>query len=204
MRARASIALLLLGATALMALLLRDFVTQFVAVPVLRVLSLIQLAFGLVPQPLLWILSILLALAVALLSLFRLRERDHEPPRKSGRLSGRVQEIRRLLDHRAEGLFFKRQIARQLGDLTAEALEHTEGIPLDQASDRIRSGNLEAPEQVRAFLQAGLQRVRLRPKGLRARIARMRGQLERGSPLEVDPDGAVAYLEELLEIADER
>lgn len=177
-------------------LLLLDTVRKFIVAPLLPLLQVGQLLFQTIPQALLWTLGLLVAVAIALRSL---AWRARPTPRKGGAViahTGPVQTWVRWFQQQEQGDYFKKRLAHRLGQLAVQALAPYERLTAHQA--RRLLDHLNAPPEVRAYLQAGFEPE---PPALAARfgfLARLRNLMrmrKQRSPLDLDPDEVVQFLE---------
>lgn len=191
------LALVLLLAVPLM-LLLRSFVREAIAVPLLRILWVGQILFQSIPQPLLWALLLTIVLLLAMRSLVRRRKPAQETDRAETVYPGRVRTLTKWLQHIDKGYYFKRRLAQHLVELTAEALAVRERQALGQIRRRLES--LDAPPEIQAYLQAGLKPVSPQPVGFLSKLARRLRLSTQPSPLDLDPERAIQFLEDQMEV----
>ncbi len=142
-----------------------------------------------IPQGAIWLAFVLAAGVVALASIWGGRQREvrrdaNDVPR------GRVYEWLRLVVLAQRHEYSRWRMAQRLMLLLAEAIAARERIELRVARQRIASGNIDAPQQVVAFLRAGADSYRPRQRAL----------LHRGdaSPLDVDLEQVIDAVERLV------
>jgi hypothetical protein len=184
--------LLLLGLGLLLAVLIaaavRGAVRDTVVAPLLLLLWGAQLLLGSLPQALPWGLLVALALVLAVGSLSGLRApafRRRAAPEAAGRTATWLRLIR--LTGRDE--YARWRLAQRLAQLALELLGEREGLAPQQARRRLEDPSLAAPDEVRAYLRAGLAGYQPRPGS--------HGRIVRGGPLDVDPERVARWLEEL-------
>lgn len=188
---------ILLGVV-LLALLLRGVVRQAVLMPLLYTWWVGRLLYRSVPQLVFWVLFMVGALLILWRSLFR---RAGDPPKTTGVVleerMGPVQTWARWLRRARSSYYSRWRLARLLAELTQEILIYQNQMTPTDARQSLEMGSLEAPPEVRAYLQAGQgRRYFTRFSELAYRLSG-RG---RHSPLELDPERAVQFLEERLEV----
>lgn len=174
-------------------LLLLDTVRKFIVAPLLPLLQVGQLLFQAIPQALLWALGLLVAAAIALRSL---AWQAKPTPRKGGTViahTGPVQTWVRWFQQQERGDYFRKRLAHLLGRLAVQALAPYEHLTAQQARGLL--DHLNAPAEVRAYLQAGFEPE---PPVLAARLgflARLKRTGRQRSPLNLDPEKVVQFLE---------
>jgi hypothetical protein len=227
MRNRLLLVGLILLLTVPLALLLHGFVREVVAVVILYFLWIGDLIFKTFPQSFFWALFLILALVIAGSSLVGGRQRIWQGREVEVVREGRVRVLARWIQRAGRGAYFRWNLAHHLGDLTLEALAYREGNSPEQMRELLRSGELDVPPEIRAYLQAGsmpwgqsFERYR-RDSGVWARpgagtasgFARLTGVLSslgrrlrpgaRSSMLDLDPEGVVRFLEDQLEVVND-
>jgi hypothetical protein len=182
-------------------LLLLDEVRQVLLGPLLPFVQAGQLLSQAIPQALLWALGLLLAGAVALRSL---NWRPGPAPQRStttGGSTGPVRAWTHWLREQGQGGYFKKRLAHRLGRLAVQALAPYERLTAQQA--RRLLDRLDAPPEIRAYLQAGFEPeppATLTGSRILARLkSRIRVNTQR-SPLDLDPEEVVRFLETQLEV----
>ena len=106
-----------------------------------------------VPQPILWLLLVLVMIYLSLGHLVgRLDEPAGQSPRRVRPAQGPVQELATQIERKEGGIYFKWQIARTLGQIAMDMQE----LRLHNRSRKLElDGNGTSP-QVQRFLDAGL------------------------------------------------
>jgi hypothetical protein len=183
--------------TAILALALPDLTQEAIAVPIWYVIWVGQLLFRAIPQPLLWALFLAIALVVAVRSLLK------RPPFKGESKvepfhTGQVQVLLRWIQYQEKADYFKRRLAQHLGKLTLETLAHQRRLTLREIRQHL--GGLDAPPEVRAYLQAGLTPTPSRPISLFSRLLYILRWRRAASPLDLDSEIVVQFVERQLGI----
>jgi len=146
------------------------------------------------PQQVLWALLVILVLAVLLGRLFGWSER-RRAARQGGRpRRGLVAEWAQWTTWAAERStlrqYYRWRLARELAMLATDVLAHTRRISLAQARHLLEHGEVEAPAEVRAYLQAGRGDL---PEERFLFLGRLLDR-RKASPLELDPARVVDFL----------
>ncbi len=177
-------------------LILLDFVRDTLAVPLSAIFQVGQALIRAIPQLPLWAFLIVLALLIAMNSLSQKRKAVQGQGRVKAFLPGPVQVLVQWLRHRGRGYYFKRRLAHRLGRLAAEMLVPHEQLASRQARQLLEQ--LDAPPEVRAYLLAGLGpefAESPRPPSLLVRLRELLRASTRRTPLDLDPEVVVHFLE---------
>ena len=182
-----------LALSMLLAFLIRDFVREVIVLPFLQLAWYVSLILRSFPDSLFWILFVLVALVVAVRSLFR------EPPeggrvRRTGRdQGGPVTNWARLMEHAEKGGYSKWQLSQSLTKLTWEILGRERSAGIQQIEHDIQSYALDLPPEIRAYFEAGL--LPYQPISAFKR----RFQKQTKTPLDLPPEQVIQYLEQQLD-----
>lgn len=180
--------------TVILALSLPDLTREAIVVPIWYVIWIGQLLFHAIPQAILWALLFTIALVVAVRSLLK-RPQFEEKPEIEPISTGQVHALLRWIQSQ-EGDYFKHRLAQHLGGLTLETLAHQRRLTLREM--RPLMGSLDAPPEIRAYLQAGLTPMLPRPGGLLSRLLHGLGLRRTTSPLDLHPETVVQFVERQL------
>jgi hypothetical protein len=180
--------------TVILALALPDLTREAIVVPIWYAIWIGQLLFHAIPQAILWALLFTIALVVAVRSLLK-RSQFEEEPEIEPICTGQVHVLLRWIQSQ-EGDYFKHCLAQHLGRLTLETLAYRERLTLMEIRPLMRS--LDAPPEVRAYLQAGLTPLPSRPGGLLSRLLHGLGLRRATSPLDLHPEVVVQFVERQL------
>jgi hypothetical protein len=145
---------LVLLLTALLAFLLRDFARDWVALPLARALQLGNLLLGAVPQIIFWALMLAIGLSVAARSLMEHRTRSQNVERARAAYRGQVWTLLRWVQCEPESAYFRQRLAYRLARLATELQACRQKRVPAQFGQRL--DGLDAPPEVRAYLQAGM------------------------------------------------
>jgi hypothetical protein len=143
---------LMLIAAFVMAFLLRDVVEQLVVRPAAYLFWSLGIFYRFIPQPVLWMLLVLAMLYLTLGS-FAGKFRWPRRAQKAALARGPLDELARQIEHKNDGIYFKWQIARTLGEVA---------LDLQELRQHIRRRKLDfdpgqVSDEVRNFLEAGLE-----------------------------------------------
>jgi len=182
---------------------LRELALQVIVTPILYILWLVDFLLESIPQPFFWVILILVMLRIAFRSLVTPRATLHRPqlsPFSSPQ--GRVTVWRRRLELAREGNYSRWGVARHITSLMIDMLVHRDQITLAQARERLRKGDLDAPSEVRAYIQAGMMSQPPNTLSFFARLMQhLRLQREQTVPaLNLDLEQLVDYMEDQLEV----
>ncbi len=191
MRRRLILAALAVLPVIVMAFLVEGFVREIVVVPLLYVFWIGRLFFASIPQFIFWLLFLVVALVVAGKSLAKRQVVSRRRERERWQ-QGRVEEWLRMIEQRHSGAYFRWRFSHRIGILLLQALAHEERIDLRQARRSFENRSLAVPPAVRSFLWAGM--MAYNPMGETTRLLRWQRQ---SSPLDLDPEEAVQFLEDV-------
>lgn len=182
----------ILIATVALAILVRGFVETVIVEPILYLGWIVSLLLRGVPEALFWFLFVLLALIMATRSL-QLRSSGRRRRRaKDTSVYGPVGKRARLLHHASTQSYSRWRLAVELGTLAGELA--WPGLRFDPARQRawLSAAGSGIPPEIAAYFLAGLDPYRpVHSPWYR------RGLRPEQSPLDLDPDVVVAFLEEL-------
>jgi hypothetical protein len=192
--------LLILALTAFLALVVGGTARELLIAPIRRILWVWFLIFRAIPQPLFWAVLLTTTVFLAARSLIKLQKhrlRAEKTPMKHPR---RVQLLARWIHYATRGYYFKRRLAQHLGELAVETLAYRRRLTGEQVREDLKADELDAPPDVRAYIQAATTRLSLTPAGLLSRLVRRVQLGAQASPLDIDPENVVRFLERQLEV----
>jgi len=182
---------------------LRELALQMIVMPILYILWLVDFLLESIPQPFFWVILVLVMLRIAFRSLIAPRATLHRPqlsPFSSPQ--GHVTVWRRRLELAREGNYSQWGVARHITSLMVDMLVHRDQITRSQARERLRKGDLDAPSEVRAYIQAGMMSQPPQTLSFFGRLMQhLRLQREQILPaLNLDLEQLVDYMEDQLEV----
>jgi hypothetical protein len=181
-------------------LMLHDFTREVFLSVLLRLSWLARLYIDSLPQPILWAVFIAIAIIIAARSLLTRRSTPEMISEAARFRMGRVHNLMQAINRTSEGLYFKWRLAQHLLGLTLEALAHQERTSPNLVRERLKSGGLDAPSEIEAYLLTGLTPVLSTRSNLITRLKRAIMPTHRISPLDLDPERVIQFLEDQLEI----
>jgi hypothetical protein len=172
---------------------LQDLIWEFIAVPLAYLIWIGKLFFKSLDQKALWISFLIISLITSVLSLNISSKRTLETIFVRGaRVKGVLLWKERLEDTK-RGEYLRWRLAQHLSTMVLEGVAYRHGLTFDQAKKKLRDGALEIPETIRTYLEAS-QKMPV----ITGRLKRLLTPTE--SPLDIDPEMIVEYLETDLEI----
>ena len=184
--------------TVVLTVLLRDVVRDWVALPLARILRIGNLMLGAVPQIVLWAVLLLVGALMAVRSLVEYRKRSPSTDRVQVVSSGRVRALLQWVQQEPESAYYRQQLAYHLAKLATELQafrqERTPG-----RFDR-RLDGLNAPPEIRAYLQAGMTPLSWDAPNTLSRFVRWLRPKKASSSQDSDLEGIVQFLEDQLEV----
>jgi hypothetical protein len=169
-----------------------DFVREVIVIPLLYLIWILRFLFDTISQDSLWLFILVL---IALVMLFSLIDKGRFRPLRPPPLSpqpGRVESWETLLRQSQQDDYFRWRLAQQLQRLTLAIMAHQSGETLHQTRLALRHGQLKMPPRVLAYFQASLQ-----PLGYLPQPRTLFSAPPPPSPLHLDPNQVVQFLEEL-------
>ena len=199
MRRRLAVVALILLISIPLALMLHGFTREVLLSILLRLSWLARLYIDSLPQPIFWAAFISVAFVIAARSLSK-RSTTPATATEAERLrTGRVHNMTRAIHRTSQGVYFKWRLAQHLLGLTLEVLAHQERTTPLQMKERIKSGGLDAPPEIEAYLLMGLTPTLSTRVDLITRIRQIFSPTRPISPLDLDPERVIKYLEDQLE-----
>lgn len=179
---------------AMLAFVMRGTVERMIIRPLLYVWWIAGLYYDALPQILWWILIVAASMWFILGSLApeqKLRLRKADPP-FMGR--GQVESLALWLNKASRGNYFKWLVAQRLGVLARDLLAFRERRNPPSAREALRSEEWNPPQEVAAYLEAGLN-------GSFADFPQPRWPFEgpHATPLDLNPQEALDFIESNLE-----
>jgi hypothetical protein len=168
----------------LLALLLKDFVRGKVIIPFLKVLRFVDD----LPQDLIWFFFIGIILFFAYKTLIKWKIPWSQSRRTQVMNQGQIEVLAELIRKANQGDYFRERLEQYLCDLTLKILAHRERLTPEIMKERLKSGTLDVPPEILAYLQAGL--IWDSPHHRKR---------EKTPPLDLDPKRIVQFLEHQLE-----
>lgn len=180
-----------------LAFIMRDAVEQMVIVPLVYLWWLLRLYYSMFPQFVLWAILVVAAIYSAITSLLpeisyrRALSADSKP------VQGQIELlVEWLKKSKLGGSYYKWLIANRLGKMTREILAQRDGQAVSKKFGRLDGRGWNPAQKIRDYLETGLN-------GSFAEFPRPRwwmfGQTAKPTPLDVDPQQVIDYLENEME-----
>jgi hypothetical protein len=173
-----------------LAFLLRDLVERLIIVPLVYIWWLLGVYYSILPQYVLWIALVVIAVYSAITVLMpRFNSRGmFTPVQKSskGQIEGMVEWMEKS---RRGGSYYKWLVANRLGKAAREILAQREGQPLSKKFGPLHGRDWNPPQKIDDYLESGLN-------GSFADYPRPHfWEKLKPTPLDADPMQVVEYLE---------
>ena len=188
--------------TAVLVFVLYDPMREALAPSLARVYGTIGAYYRMIPQPVLWLVSVGLGVLVAVKSLM-LNERPSLVGRLPPASMGRVQTLRLWIRQAATEVYFDRKLALRLGKLALKIQAHTSGHKDPPGPMRRRLEGLDLPAHIVEYLRSGLEPMvtdRPRPMGLLSLLGGLFRRPEIRPAPHIDLEEIVRLLEDQLEV----
>jgi hypothetical protein len=183
-----------------LALVLHEFTREVFLSLLIRISWYVRQYMDILPQPILWVMFIAIAIVIAARSLLKRKSTPVVTSEVTRLRMGRVHNLMQAINRTSEGLYFKWRLAQHLLGLTVNTLAHQERTTSNLVRERLKSGGLDAPSEIEAYLLAGLTPVLSTPANLLTRLRQAILPTHRISPLDLDPEKVIQFLEDQLEI----
>jgi len=192
-----------------LSLLYWDIIRDTVVTPIYYLLWFGDLMLKSVPQAVFLALLIVVSLFISINTLSKVRTRRlaQERQRKASAGLSRYLEWKRLCDTQASNQFVRNQFTWEARKLTLMLLAYQEGIDAEIVEQRVKNGDLEVPDTIRALMKRQEIRVPEKAQGsFRNSIMLLRQwllALDSADAPQSDPlaDEIVAFIEQRLEIS---
>jgi hypothetical protein len=186
-----------LSLAVLLAYLLKDTIRHFLIAPLFYVYRFFRILYEAMPQVVWWIAFLVIIVLLAIRSLLRNLKISplREQPIQTDRLS-RARAWRHWLEISEQGDYSRWLLARNMAKLALEMLAHQERQSLDETRQLIRAGKIRLPADVQAYFQVGLDAPSFRHYSEFLTLLR---STRSASPLDLDPEIVIQYLEERME-----
>ena len=201
---------LALIAVGVLAFALIGVVRQFIAPFVLRTIWRVYLMSDSVPQVMIWAIFVAFIPVLAVFVLIGEYSGDADDTGiEVRRQRGRVSDLRRMIRRSGRGPYFRRQLIRQMTELTLETFQQNERLTREEAKARLRGRQSPLTPEVQAYLDQGTRRLTLveedrPPSGLRRLVALFEDASHGSAVPDPELEALVTFLEEELEVRRER
>jgi hypothetical protein len=183
----------------LIAFMLRDVVERTIIAPLAYLWWILRLYYSAFPQYILWIVLILISAFSAISSLIP-GARNGKGPRSNpiitqGQIAGLADWLNKS---RRGGIYYKWLVANRLGKNAREILAQRDGQAVSKKFGRLDGRDWNPPQDIESYLEAGLN-------GSFADYPQPRRWTKaQPTPLDVDPQQVIYYLENGMETRHDR
>ena len=197
-------------AVIVLAFALIGVVRQFIAPFVLRTIWRVYLMSDSIPQVMIWAIFVAFIPVLAAFVLIGEFKGDVDDTGLDvHRQRGRVSDLRRMIRRSGRGPYFRRQLIRQMTELTLEMFRQNDRLTAEEAKARLRGEQSPLTPDVQAYLDQGARRLTLvEEKGPPSGLGRLLALFDDASNGSTVPDpeleALVAFLEQELEVSRER
>lgn len=181
-------------------LLLHEFTREILLSTLLRLSWYTRLYIDNLPQPIIWAVFIALAIVIAARSLLKRRSTSETISEAARARMGRVNNLIQAINRTSDGPYFKWRLAQHLLALALEAFVHRERTSPNTIRERLKSGGLDVPSEIEAYLLAGMSPVLSTRANLITRLKDAIFPTHQITPLDLDPERVIQFLEDQLEI----
>jgi len=201
---------LAVAAIIVLAFALIGVVRQFIAPFILRTIWRVYLMSDSIPQVMIWAVFVAF---IPVLAVFILIGEYSGTVDDTGlevkRQRGRVSDLRRMIRRSGRGPYFRRQLIRQMTELTLETLQQTERLTREEAKERLRGRQSPLTPDVQDYLDQGARRLTLVEEdvprsGLRRLLALFEDASNGSATADPELEVLVTFLEQELEVSRER
>lgn len=185
-----SLGIILITALAL-APLIRDFMREFVVIPLLYAFWIGRIIYDAIPQVVFWSCFLVVALLLASASLLRPgKPKSKTYEAKTGQ-RGRVETWANLIRQAPQEDYYQWRLAQPLRELILETLAYEARLSAKEIKQGLMDDQLNLPPEIRTYLQASLKSLTYLPA---PRFPF--GSRGPTSPLTLDPELVVQFLED--------
>jgi hypothetical protein len=180
-------------------LLLRDFTRDVLLAEVLLFVWSVRVIVGSLPQLPIWLLFVILVFFIAVAALLGPRRPEPDTPRAGEPWPGQVGFLATRLRRVAKGEYFRWDLARYVSGLVLDVLAYRQRTTVAGLRHRLRTGDLEVPPAIDAYLRAGQSPIYTLSASLASRIRRLFSPVASTPSIERDIEKAITFMEDQLE-----
>jgi hypothetical protein len=190
-------ALVSLTLAVILAYLLKDAIRHFLIAPLVYTYRFFRIIYEALPQVAWWVVFLLLLVLLAVRSILRYLKFSPRLPGtgQDDRLS-RARSWSHWLQVSRQGDYSRWLLARNIAKLALEILAHQERRSLEQTRQLMQAGKIHLPPEVHAYLRVGLDAPSFRHYSEFLNLLR---STRSASPLDLDPEVVIRYLETRIE-----
>lgn len=151
------------------------------------------------PQVVYWIAALAIASLLAARSLLSVRQIKRAALRCPQPAPGPVQQLVEMIVAGRKDSYARWRLARRVGELVVEAVDGQHLPPAELRNRWLPGDRTDVPGEIQAYVRTGTWGAFWSLPRRRGWLARLRRQLEPSSPLDLDLERVVVYLEEQLQ-----
>jgi hypothetical protein len=188
----------------------RDALRSMVLVPLVYLIFLFRLISASIGQQTLWISFVILSTIIAIISLAIRREAPNEVQAAEHKYPSRLQVWMEIVRRKEQSPYFQWNMARDLSDLFIAAIAHHDGISRKQVKQQLQLGKIDLPSDILEYLRIsqepfGQFETSSPPssnwlKKFWENILKGITPNVNGSPLDIDNEKIIHYLEQILSV----
>lgn len=178
------------------AYLLQDLVRDYLLTPVVFAYRILRLLVNALPQGIFWALFVIIGVLIALNSLYLKTQTSREVSKSREKVESRAWQFSKWITGAPKSEYSRWMLARQLSALACEVLMYRQRLSADEVAIYVRRNQGKIPAKVRDYILAGIEVPSFR------HYSEMAQQLRRDfkdSPLDLDPEVVIAYLENCIQ-----
>ena len=194
MNRRLVLGVIILVVLSALAYFMRESIEQNIIQPLIYLWWVVGIYYDSFPQALTWIIlvGVIIMIEIGSFATDASSSEGKRVPRKPA--VGQVESLAGWFHRAPDGLYFKWLIAQRLGKLSRALNAFEARQPESSTREAVTSPVWDAPEEVAAYLESGLN-------GSFADYPRPRWSFQKSNPtpLDVDPDRVIDYIESMME-----
>jgi hypothetical protein len=185
----------ILLAAAVLTFFLRGLMRENIVGPLMYLAWIGQLVFWSIPQAGIWAFFIFIALVIALKSLVKRQPPPSKIPTPKTDRTKRIGTWAKSIRQADEDFYYQWQLAQELQKLTVQALANLERVERSEIRRRLEQGTIaDMSPEILAYLKAGVASF-AHSADKKTRF----GLGKQTSPLNLDPEQVIQYLEDKIE-----
>jgi hypothetical protein len=178
----------------------QDVARQTIAISLVSLLWGVKLFLYTLPQPLIWAVFLMLGAFLLLKSLLPTQPLQAQKRIKTSENRGKVKQLADLIQLANQSEYSRRKLAQYVSGVALDMLEFERQASRTQLSQALRDGSLGIDPEIQQYFQAALARKSSPPSsGLRAKIHEKFAAQKQRTPLDLEPDTILRFLEKQLE-----
>jgi hypothetical protein len=157
-----------------------------------------------VPQDFYWVFLVVISVVLASLSLIRRRTRRPSEGQHQRAGPTPVRELAGLIRDTADGYYYRWSLARELSRLIVEVVDGGRLAPADLRREWYGQQRPGVPAPMQAYVKEAIWGTYVTPANVASQLRHAVSRQRTASPLDIDPASVVQFIEEQLEVVDDR